>query len=451
LPQPTDKLVMQEIAPKQIPTEMATARRPACFCTHVRAMQRSRGGHHAFEFIVVIRCGPTQGGSDGSDPLTDLIADREGALYGTTQNGGGSGCNGLGCGTVFQLTPARDKTTGKTTWTESVLYIFQGGSDGSYPYAGLIADSEGALYGTTAFSGSIGNGAGTVFQLTPARNQTTWTESVLYIFQGGSDGSLPLARLIADKEGALYGTTLNGGSEHNRTSQSNHAAIIGRLPSFAALREYPRLRIACAKEPRMKNLIMVAVLAVAFTAVCLWFLLWENHVPDSEIIGGSIRRVMVGMLFIFIIMLMAFALNLREQEHKFVQTTTTLTNANETRRTPPSCAFCERLRAVAGPTPKQSSVSCMKRNVASLEISPGWRSRGAPERRPLRAGTLLAFALVAANEHGVARLLRHGATGRSHGLGGDRRLDRQWRRSTHALPLPHRRREYALSLDLLVQ
>jgi uncharacterized repeat protein (TIGR03803 family) len=153
-----------------------------------------------------------QSGSDGSLPAAGLIADREGALYGTTQFGG-SGCQHLppgssGCGTFFKLTPARKQTA----WTESVLYRFQGGGDGSYPYAGLIADSEGALYGTTAFSGSLGNGAGTVFKLTPARNQTAWTESVLYIFQGGSDGSLPLARLIADKEGALYGTTVNGGT-----------------------------------------------------------------------------------------------------------------------------------------------------------------------------------------------------------------------------------------------
>jgi uncharacterized repeat protein (TIGR03803 family) len=152
-----------------------------------------------------------QGGSDGSDPLTDLIADREGALYGTTQNGGSNAnCFGFpGCGTVFQLTPARDKTTGKTTWTESVLYRFQGGSDGFFPVAGLIADREGTLYGTTQF-GNGGNGTGTVFQLTPARDKTTgkttWTESVLYNSQGGS------AALIADSEGALYGTTAAGGS-----------------------------------------------------------------------------------------------------------------------------------------------------------------------------------------------------------------------------------------------
>jgi uncharacterized repeat protein (TIGR03803 family) len=89
------------------------------------------------------------GGTDGGYPFAGLIADSEGTLYGTT-GGGGRGNNG----TVFRLTPARDKTTGKTTWTESVLYSFQGGSDGSDPFAGLIADSEGALYGTTQNGGA---------------------------------------------------------------------------------------------------------------------------------------------------------------------------------------------------------------------------------------------------------------------------------------------------------
>jgi uncharacterized repeat protein (TIGR03803 family) len=149
-----------------------------------------------------------------------LIADSEGALYGTTELGG-SGSGGIcatlqeGCGTVFQLTPARDKTTGKTTWTAKVLYSFQGGNDGGVPLAGLIADSEGALYGTTEFGGSSKD-AGTVFQLTPARDKTTgkttWTEKVLYSFQGGSDGLFPKAGLIADRQGALYSTTSSGGS-----------------------------------------------------------------------------------------------------------------------------------------------------------------------------------------------------------------------------------------------
>ena len=143
-----------------------------------------------------------QGRPDGVAPLAGLIADKQGALYGTT-TGGGTVNNG----TVFKLTPP---AKGQTVWTETVLYGFKGGSDGGYSDAGLIADNSGTLYGTTN-GGGIGNDAGTVFKLTPpAKGQTTWTETVLYRFcslPNGSDGVTPLAGLIADKQGALYGTT----------------------------------------------------------------------------------------------------------------------------------------------------------------------------------------------------------------------------------------------------
>ncbi len=150
--------------------------------------------------------------SDGVSPLATLIADKQGALYGTTQQGGGGiGCFGGGCGTVFKLTPP---AKGQTAWTETVLYGFKGGSDGTDPAAGLIADKQGALYGTTRFGGT-GNG-GTVFKLTPpAKGQTVWTETVLYRFcslPNCSDGASPFAGLIADKQGALYGTTTGGGT-----------------------------------------------------------------------------------------------------------------------------------------------------------------------------------------------------------------------------------------------
>lgn len=145
--------------------------------------------------------------SDGAGPFAGLIADKEGALYGTTFYGG------TASGTVFKLTPP---AKGQTGWTETVLYNFcsqPNCSDGAAPYAGLIADEEGALYGTT---GNGGINFGTVFKLTPPANgQTTWTETVLYRFcsqPSCSDGGLPLAGLIFDKEGVLYGTTFGGGS-----------------------------------------------------------------------------------------------------------------------------------------------------------------------------------------------------------------------------------------------
>jgi uncharacterized repeat protein (TIGR03803 family) len=136
------------------------------------------------------------GGTDGSQPVAGVIADASGNLYGTTVTGGAHNS-----GTVFKVT---------ATGTETVLYSFTGGSDGSQPFAGLIADASGNLYGTTNGGGASGNG--TVFKVTPSG-----TETVLYSFTGGSDGSNPRAGLIADASGNLYGTTSFGGTTDNGT------------------------------------------------------------------------------------------------------------------------------------------------------------------------------------------------------------------------------------------
>jgi uncharacterized repeat protein (TIGR03803 family) len=142
------------------------------------------------------------GASDGASPKAGLIADSSGNLYGTTDRGGGTGCEGDGCGTVFKLTP---------DGTLTLLHSFAGGaSDGAKPEAGLIADSSGNLYGTTVRGGGTGcegYGCGTVFKLTPGGTLT-----LLHSFAGGaSDGALPQAGLLADKSGNLYGTTAVGG------------------------------------------------------------------------------------------------------------------------------------------------------------------------------------------------------------------------------------------------
>lgn len=132
---------------------------------------------------------------DGEYPLGGLSADAQGNLYGTTLEGGSSGY-----GTVFKLT-----RKGK----ETVLYSFlASGTDGAFPYAGLIADSRGNLYGTTHLGGtSQGGGYGTVFKVTPEGRET-----VLHFFAAGSDGAYPDAPLIADSRGNLYGTTFAGGA-----------------------------------------------------------------------------------------------------------------------------------------------------------------------------------------------------------------------------------------------
>jgi len=150
-----------------------------------------------------------QGGSDGSEPVAGLTMDIGGNVYGTTSYGGAGGANcpegTLGCGTVFKVAP---------DGTETILYAFQGGSDGWSPYAGVIADKQGNIYGTTYFGGGTGcahnTGCGLVFKLAPDGKET-----VLYAFQGGSDGGLPDAPLLAGKNGVLDGTATTGGTNDN--------------------------------------------------------------------------------------------------------------------------------------------------------------------------------------------------------------------------------------------
>ncbi len=138
------------------------------------------------------------GGSNGADPQGNLIFDGAGNLYGTTFYGGDKMCSyGEGCGTVIELTPNGD---GK--WSEKVLYNFGGGGYG--PYAGLIFDAAGNLYGTTLEGGDYDGG--TVFELSPDGNGK-WTEKVLHSFGSGNDGANPSAGLIFDAAGNLYGTT----------------------------------------------------------------------------------------------------------------------------------------------------------------------------------------------------------------------------------------------------
>jgi uncharacterized repeat protein (TIGR03803 family) len=152
------------------------------------------------------------GGEDGAQPYGGLAFDSAGNLYGTTNFGGSTNCN-LGCGTVFTLTP------GSNGWTESVLYTFTGGSDGHEPYARLLFDAAGNLYGTTLLGGNIGSvcssGCGTVFKLT--RGSSGWTESVIYAFEGGTDAASPYDGLAFDSAGNLYGSTYAGGASGNGT------------------------------------------------------------------------------------------------------------------------------------------------------------------------------------------------------------------------------------------
>jgi len=134
------------------------------------------------------------GAADGGDPFPAVIRDAAGNLYGTTDYAGTSFA-----GVVFKISK-----TGK----ESVLYNFTGGDDGQYPYAPLVRDAAGNLYGTTSQGGT--SGLGVVFKLTP-----TGKETVLHSFTGGADGVYPYGGLFRDAAGNLYGTTEIGGTAND--------------------------------------------------------------------------------------------------------------------------------------------------------------------------------------------------------------------------------------------
>ena len=154
------------------------------------------------------------GGSDGATPTSKLVSDKQGNLYGTTQQGGSlSLCppNNIlvGCGTVFELSPNADGS-----WSESILYRFQGGLDGLFP-RGVIFDGAGNLVGTSDGGLSCdayltGASCGVIFQLHPT--STGWVKSARYQFQGGTNGFSPQGRVTLGPSGTLYGTTEFGGA-----------------------------------------------------------------------------------------------------------------------------------------------------------------------------------------------------------------------------------------------
>lgn len=187
--------------------------------------------------------------ADGLNPLTGLVLDAGGNLYGTTGNGGSKDCNyGIGCGVVFELTPAEGGT-----WTEKLLYVFTAGEQDTVgdPNSTLIFDKAGNLYGTTmwsgvfeltpnsdgswtekvidtsccypnaltlhsgniygAYSSSNGQCCGSVFELKPQANGG-WKENIIYNFRNEKQGDYPTSALIFDSTGHLYGSTFAGGS-----------------------------------------------------------------------------------------------------------------------------------------------------------------------------------------------------------------------------------------------
>lgn len=139
-------------------------------------------------------------GSNGAFPQAPLYVDTRGIVYGVTGQGGGNQ------GTVFALSPPSDLCA---SWSFSVLYAFPGGVGGAYPAAGLTAGPQGQMYGTTFAGGA--NDQGTVYELLPpAIAGAAWSAVVIHSFSQSVDGSGPAAPLLVDAQGAVYGTTGTG-------------------------------------------------------------------------------------------------------------------------------------------------------------------------------------------------------------------------------------------------
>jgi len=161
------------------------------------------------------------GEPDGVYPYDALIFDKHGNLYGTTLQGGTKGY-----GTVFELIPP---TVSGGAWTEAILYSFKGyqARDGSSPFAGLVIGWKDSLYGTTSAGGAFGEG--TVFQLKKSKTGT-WSEGVIHSFNSTGDGMAPVAGLIADSAGNLYGTTYWGGTSPCGTGLSAYGTVFELSP-----------------------------------------------------------------------------------------------------------------------------------------------------------------------------------------------------------------------------
>lgn len=165
------------------------------------------------------------GKADGGRPVSTLVLDAKGNLYGTTEYGG-TGNGGLGNGVVFELSPPAH---GHSAWTEKVIHTFAGGTDGVAPLGGVIFDGNGNLIGTTSAGGSTN--LGTIFELSPSNG--TWSKSSIHIFQGGNDNSVPQGKLTIDSLGRVYGTTRGGvGSIYRLTRNSNGNWIYHQMYCF---------------------------------------------------------------------------------------------------------------------------------------------------------------------------------------------------------------------------
>jgi uncharacterized repeat protein (TIGR03803 family) len=141
-------------------------------------------------------------GANGESPFAGLIADANGDLFGTTTDGGANDD-----GSVFEIV----KTAGGYASTPTTLVSFNGGN-GETPFAGLIADANGDLFGATDSGGA--NDDGTVFEIVKTPTGYASAPTTLVSFNG-TNGETPIGTLISDSNGDLFGTTQEGGANHD--------------------------------------------------------------------------------------------------------------------------------------------------------------------------------------------------------------------------------------------
>lgn len=144
------------------------------------------------------------GAPDGGDPWAGVAIGANGVVYGATLEGG----RPAGYGTVYTLTPPAKNCSSPCVWKEDILYRFTNGSDGRDPYAGVVLDEAGNVYGSTANGG--GGGVGAAFELSPVEGGG-WNFQVIHTFSQWQDGASPIDSLIFDSAGNLYGTGSFGG------------------------------------------------------------------------------------------------------------------------------------------------------------------------------------------------------------------------------------------------
>ena len=203
-----------------------------------------------------------KGGSDGIDPSPLAIA--KGKLYGVTAEGGTSGCGGFGCGTVFRLTRERMR------YSETVLYRFREGGDGSRPLGGVVVDGAGNLFGVTAEGGGecdqSGSGCGTVYELAP--NGSNYVEKILYRFSGVAegDGAFPTSLTRAAPGGTLYGATMAGGDSR---CSGGCGTVFRLVPSISGTAEKVLVRFdpAPGGAPRQPSSLLLTANALFGTTV----------------------------------------------------------------------------------------------------------------------------------------------------------------------------------------